>query len=66
MGVFKNFRIDEDSYAIVRKLWREGIDIDEDLKESEIVNYVLSKHLPTIDIKEIVANRRKRWGNRKS
>lgn len=66
MGVFKNFRVDDSSYEIIRKLWREGLDLDEDLKESEIVNYILAKHLPTTDIREVVENRRKRWANRKN
>ncbi len=61
MSNAKSYRIDEDIAGTVKKLWRQGLDLDEDLRESEIVNYVLKKHLETTNIKEVVENRKKRW-----
>lgn len=61
MSLAKSYRIDEEIAATVKKLWRQGLELDEDLRESEIVNYVLKKNLETTDIKEIVEGRKKRW-----
>lgn len=61
MSLAKSYRIDEEIAATVKKLWRQGLELDEDLRESEIVNYVLKKNLETTSIEEIVEGRKKRW-----
>ena len=61
MSLAKSYRIDEEIAAKVKKLWRQGLEVDEDLRESEIVNYVLKKNLETTSIEEIVEGRKKRW-----
>ena len=61
MSNAKSYRVDEENSQAVKELWRKGIKIDEDLKESEIVNFLLKKHLATTDINEVVKGRKKRW-----
>lgn len=61
MNSAKSYRVDEETAEKIKKLWLDGIRIDEDLKESEIVNYILKKHIKEIDITEVIAGRRKRW-----
>lgn len=57
----KSFRIDEATSQKVRELWKTGINIEEDLKESEIVNYALEKALVNLEIEEVIKNRKRRW-----
>lgn len=61
MNNAKSYRVDEETAEKIKKLWLDGIRIDEDLKESEIVNYILKKHIKETDITEVIAGRRKRW-----
>lgn len=57
----KSFRIDEATSKKVRELWKTGVNIEEDLKESEIVNYALEKGLILLEIEEVIKNRKRRW-----
>jgi len=57
----KSFRIDEATSKKVRELWKTGVNIEEDLKESEIVNYALEKGLVLLEIEEVIKNRKRRW-----
>lgn len=57
----KSFRIDEATSKKVRELWKNGVNIEEDLKESEIVNYALEKGLILLEIEEVIKNRKRRW-----
>lgn len=61
MNSAKSYRVDEETAEKIKKLWLDGIRIDEDLKESEIVNYILKKHIKETEITEVIAGRRKRW-----
>lgn len=62
----KTYRVDEEIAKKIREIWRSGIDIEEDLKESEIVNYALMKVLPSLDIDEVIKNRKRRWSREKN
>ena len=57
----KSFRIDEATSKKVRELWKTGVNIEEDLKESEIVNYAIEKGLILLEIEEVIKNRKRRW-----
>lgn len=66
MNSAKSYRVDEETAEKIKKLWLDGIRIDEDLKESEIVNYILKKHIKDTDITEVITGKRKRWERRKT
>jgi hypothetical protein len=61
MNSAKSYRVDDETAEDIKRLWLEGIQIENGLKESEIVNYILSKHLKNADINEIINGRKKRW-----
>lgn len=66
MNSAKSFRVDEEIAEKIKKLWLEGIRIDDDLRESEIVNYILKKHIDDTQIREIISGKRKRWERAKT
>lgn len=61
MNSAKSYRVDDESAELIKKLWLDAIRIDSSIKESEIVNFVLSQHLKNADIVEIINGRKKRW-----
>lgn len=65
MNSAKSYRVDDESAEQIKDLWLEGIRKDSNLKESEIVNYILEKYLKDADIDEIINGRKKRWERKK-
>lgn len=61
MNSAKSYRVDDETAKEIQRLWLIGVQIDSSIKESEIVNFVLSKHLKNADITEIINGRKKRW-----
>lgn len=66
MNSAKSYRVDDETAEDIKRLWLEGIQIDNGLKESEIVNYILKKHIKGADIQEIIKGKKKRWERVKS